>query len=47
MQLDLDGVPGVRTPITFSDSELTLNQASPKVDQHRAEILDELKNNKK
>ena len=46
MQLDLDGVPGVRTPITFSDAELTLNEASPKVDQHRAEILAELKNNK-
>ncbi|MGJ8529445.1 CaiB/BaiF CoA transferase family protein [Maritalea sp.] len=46
MQLDLGGVPGVRTPITFSDAELTLNQASPKIDQHRAEILAELKNNK-
>jgi len=46
MQLDLDGVPGVRTPITFSDAELTLDTASPKVDQHRAEILAELQKNK-
>ncbi|MFT6658266.1 CaiB/BaiF CoA transferase family protein [Maritalea sp.] len=46
MQLDLNGVPGVRTPISFSDAELTLNDASPKLDQHRAEILAELKNNK-
>jgi len=46
MQLDLDGVPGVRTPITFSDAELTLDTPSPKVDQHRAEILAELQKNK-
>lgn len=46
MQLDLEGVPGVRTPITFSDAELTLDKASPKVDQHRAEILAELQKNK-
>lgn len=47
MQLDLDGVPGVRTPISFSDAELTLGTASPKVDQHREEILAELQKNKR
>jgi crotonobetainyl-CoA:carnitine CoA-transferase CaiB-like acyl-CoA transferase len=46
LQLDLDGVPGVRTPIRFSDAELTLDRASPKVDQHRDEILAELYNSK-
>ena len=47
MQLDLDGVPGVRTPISFSDAELTLGTASPKVDQHREEILAELQKSKR
>ncbi len=47
MQLNLDGVPGVRTPISFSDAELTLGTASPKVDQHREEILAELQKNKR
>ncbi|SIO48325.1 Crotonobetainyl-CoA:carnitine CoA-transferase CaiB [Rhodovulum sp. ES.010] len=29
-----DGVPGVRTPIVFSDAELSLDHAAPKLDEH-------------
>ncbi len=31
MRIDPDGVPGVRTPIRFSDAELSLGKASPKL----------------
>jgi len=31
MQIELDGVPGVRAPITFSDAELDLKRPSPKL----------------
>ncbi len=31
LQLDLDGVPGVRTPILFSDADLCLGLPSPKL----------------
>ncbi|MGR3314660.1 CaiB/BaiF CoA transferase family protein [Roseovarius indicus] len=31
MQVDLDGVPGVRGPFRFSDADLALNRASPKL----------------
>ncbi|WP_299672177.1 CaiB/BaiF CoA-transferase family protein [uncultured Roseobacter sp.] len=34
MQLDLDGVPGVRSPFTFSDAELVLDRPSPKLGEH-------------
>ena len=37
-----DGIPGVRTPITMSASELALGTRSPRLDEHRAEILAEL-----
>lgn len=30
MRIELDGVPGVRTPITFSDAELALDRPSPR-----------------
>lgn len=30
MQIEVDGIPGVRTPISFSDAELALGKASPK-----------------
>lgn len=43
LQQDFDGVPGVRTPIAFSDSDLSLDRPSPGLDQHRDEILAELK----
>jgi crotonobetainyl-CoA:carnitine CoA-transferase CaiB-like acyl-CoA transferase len=29
MRIDLDGVPGVRSPFTFSDAELALDRPSP------------------
>lgn len=42
MRLDLDGIPGVRTPITLSGAELSLDRRSPRLDEHgdaiRAEI---------
>ncbi len=31
MRVDLDGVPGVRSPFTFSDAELALVRPSPKL----------------
>lgn len=31
MRIDPEGVPGVRTPITFSDAELALDRASPRL----------------
>ncbi|WP_424982178.1 CaiB/BaiF CoA transferase family protein [Maritalea sp. S77] len=43
MALDMDGVPGVRTPIQFSDAAMTFDRPSPKVGEHTQEILNELK----
>ena len=40
MKVDLDGVPGVRTPIKFSDAELSLNRASPKLGEGQDIIED-------
>lgn len=37
-----DGVPGVRTPITFSDGALSLDKPSPALDADRAAILKEI-----
>ena len=34
MRLDLDGIPGVRTPLTFSDAELALDRPSPRKGAH-------------
>ncbi len=31
LQIAPDGVPGVRTPIRFSDAELALDRASPRL----------------
>ncbi|WP_102225868.1 CaiB/BaiF CoA transferase family protein [Acidimangrovimonas sediminis] len=31
LQLDLDGVPGVRSPFTFSEADLSLDRPSPKL----------------
>ena len=33
MQIDLEGVPGVRSPFTFSDAELALDKPSPRLGQ--------------
>ncbi|MBC2836124.1 CaiB/BaiF CoA transferase family protein [Paragemmobacter straminiformis] len=38
MQLDLGGVPGVRSPFTFSDAELALDRAAPKLGEHQDEV---------
>jgi len=38
MQIAPQGVPGIRSPMTFSDSELALERASPQHDEHGQEI---------
>ena len=38
MQLDLDGVPGVRSPFRFSGADLDLNRAAPRLGQHQADL---------
>ncbi|RYG91103.1 CoA transferase [Loktanella sp. IMCC34160] len=40
MEIRPDGVPGVRTPITFSGAQLSLADASPKLGEHQA-LLDD------
>jgi crotonobetainyl-CoA:carnitine CoA-transferase CaiB-like acyl-CoA transferase len=42
MRLDLDGIPGVRSPITMSGSELALAKRSPRLGEHGDEIRAEL-----
>lgn len=37
MQIDADGVPGVRTPIVFSDSTLQVSRRSPKLGENQHE----------
>ncbi len=34
MRIDLDGIPGVRSPFTFSDAELALDRPSPRKGAH-------------
>jgi crotonobetainyl-CoA:carnitine CoA-transferase CaiB-like acyl-CoA transferase len=43
MQIELDGVPSVRSPIVFSDAELAHHRPSPKLGEHNDEILAGLK----
>ena len=38
MRVDLDGVPGVRSPFVFSGAELAMEHPSPKLDEHGDEI---------
>ena len=42
MQLDLGGIPGVRSPFRFSGADLALDRPSPKLGEHAAEIVAEL-----
>lgn len=42
MQIAPEGVPGIRTPLRFSDAELALDRAPPKLGEHSAEIRAEL-----
>jgi len=36
MQIELDGVPGIRAPFRFSDSELALHRPAPKLGEDSA-----------
>lgn len=42
MRIEIEGVPGVRTPLVFSNAELALRRASPRLGEHTAEILAEI-----
>ncbi|WEK51490.1 MAG: CaiB/BaiF CoA-transferase family protein [Candidatus Kaistia colombiensis] len=42
MQIDVDGIPGVRSPITMSGSELALAKRSPRLGEHGDEIRAEI-----
>jgi len=42
MEIAPGGVPGVRSPIVFSEAALALDRPPPLLDEHRAEILAEL-----
>jgi len=42
MQIDIDGIPGVRSPITMSGSELALSRRSPRLGEHGDEIRAEI-----
>ncbi|MEL6196902.1 MAG: CoA transferase [Pseudomonadota bacterium] len=44
LRIEPGGVPGLRTPIAFSDSALAHDRPAPGLDEHRAEILAELDN---
>ena len=39
MQIAPEGVPGVRSPMTFSGAELSLGRPAPRLGQHQDEIL--------
>jgi crotonobetainyl-CoA:carnitine CoA-transferase CaiB-like acyl-CoA transferase len=36
MQIELDGVPGIRTPFRFSDADLALHRPAPKLGEDNA-----------
>lgn len=38
MRLDMDGVPGVRSPFTFSGADLALGRAAPRLGEHQDEV---------
>ena len=38
MAIEVDGVPGVRTPIRFSGATLALDRRSPRLGEHDAEV---------
>jgi crotonobetainyl-CoA:carnitine CoA-transferase CaiB-like acyl-CoA transferase len=42
MRIAPEGIPGLRTPIAMSGSELALGARAPRLDEHRAEVLSEL-----
>ena len=38
MRLDLGGIPGVRSPFTFSEADLSLDRPAPKLGEHQDEV---------
>lgn len=42
MKISPDDVPGIRTPIVFSNASLNITRRSPRLDEHRDEILAEI-----
>ena len=42
LQIAPEGIPGVRSPMTFSAGDLALDRPAPRLDQHRDEILAQL-----
>ena len=46
MRVDNQGVPGLRTPLKFSDAELKTSLRSPRLGEHTEEILAELNSEK-
>lgn len=40
MQVDTDGIPGVRTPIVFSDSQLSIDKPSPLLGEHTQAVFE-------
>ena len=43
LQAEIDGIPTVRAPFLFSDADLPLNRASPKLDEHGEAIRADLR----
>ncbi len=43
LQAEIDGIPTVRAPFRFSDADLPLNRASPKLDEHGEAIRADLR----
>ncbi len=39
LRIDLDGIPSVRSPMLFSDAELSLERPSPRLGEHNDEVL--------
>ncbi|MGB8812071.1 MAG: CaiB/BaiF CoA-transferase family protein [Paracoccaceae bacterium] len=39
LRLEIQGLPGLRSPFTFSDADLALDRPAPKLGEHQAEIL--------
>ena len=47
LQIEPEGMPGVRTPLVFSESTLALDRASPRLGEHTEEVLQELADRRK
>jgi crotonobetainyl-CoA:carnitine CoA-transferase CaiB-like acyl-CoA transferase len=39
LQIAPEGLPGVRSPMTFSGAELALDRPAPRLGQHQDEVL--------